>query len=292
MIVRQLFVLFLCFAMQILATDFIRLPFKPFITGDFFRSKANYLYDETNSNLDPKLVKENDIIFVRSDKLKDFFKKIHPHIVNKYILISHNSDEDISYNYFTDYNLETIKIWLAQNLLYAHDKIIPIPIGLENRYCGIKKYPIFYESYKKKCLGIKKNLVYLNCNPGTCLKERSRVYSIFKDCSYCKTVITPINYCYFLNDILSSHFVLCPRGNGLDTVRLWETLYLGSIPIVKSSGMDSLLCNLPVLIIDDWTDINEPFLIQKMDEIKSKKYNLDFLYTDYWEKLIDFYKKN
>ena len=32
-----------------------------------------------------------------------------------------------------------------------------------------------------------------------------------------------------------SKFVLCPSGLGFDTYRLWETLMLGSIPIVESN---------------------------------------------------------
>ena len=34
-------------------------------------------------------------------------------------------------------------------------------------------------------------------------------------------------------DIAESEFVLCPSGLGFDTYRLWETLILGSIPIVE-----------------------------------------------------------
>ena len=34
-------------------------------------------------------------------------------------------------------------------------------------------------------------------------------------------------------DLLTSNFVLCPEGNGIDTHRVWEALYSGSIPIVR-----------------------------------------------------------
>jgi hypothetical protein len=34
-------------------------------------------------------------------------------------------------------------------------------------------------------------------------------------------------------DIAQSKFVLCPSGLGFDTYRLWETIILGSIPIVE-----------------------------------------------------------
>jgi hypothetical protein len=48
------------------------------------------------------------------------------------------------------------------------------------------------------------------------------------------------------------------RGNGVDTHRLWESLYLGTVPIVgKDSWSESLAkLNLPIKFIEDWTNEN------------------------------------
>ena len=43
-------------------------------------------------------------------------------------------------------------------------------------------------------------------------------------------------------------FVASPRGLGLDTHRTWEALFLGSIVIVRSSSIDELFEDLPVVI--------------------------------------------
>eukprot|EP00965_Chrysotila_dentata_P239975 6203413-Pleurochrysis_carterae.AAC.2 len=37
----------------------------------------------------------------------------------------------------------------------------------------------------------------------------------------------------YLEELGRYHFVLAPRGNGIDTHRLWEALLVGTIPIVK-----------------------------------------------------------
>lgn len=42
-------------------------------------------------------------------------------------------------------------------------------------------------------------------------------------------------------DVAESMFVLSPSGLGFDTYRLWETLLLGSIPIVESNAGQLLL---------------------------------------------------
>ncbi|CAF1495428.1 unnamed protein product [Adineta steineri] len=64
---------------------------------------------------------------------------------------------------------------------------------------------------------------------------------------------------------------LSPRGGGLDCHRTWEALYLDIIPIVWHSTLDSLYTNLPIIIIKDWSEVNEEFLRNKLHEIAMKK---------------------
>ena len=73
----------------------LRLSSNPYISGDSYRKLANHLFDETTL-LDPKDVKENDIIFLKTDLKEKYFSEYHNQIKSKYILITHNSDECIS----------------------------------------------------------------------------------------------------------------------------------------------------------------------------------------------------
>ncbi len=50
-------------------------------------------------------------------------------------------------------------------------------------------------------------------------------------------------------------FVVSPHGNGLDCHRTWESLALGNIVIVKRSPLDPLYEGLPVVLVDDWSEI-------------------------------------
>lgn len=87
-------------------------------------------------------------------------------------------------------------------------------------------------------------------------------------------------------------FWLSPRGNGLDSHRTWEALYLDVIPIVWHSTLDSLYKDLPVLIVNSWTDLNETFLRKQLYKIASKKrekpcrYQYLKLRNAYWVHLI------
>lgn len=62
--------------------------------------------------------------------------------------------------------------------------------------------------------------------------------------------------------IAEAKFVFCPSGLGFDTFRLWETLLLGSIPIVEANeaGMGRAYGSLPVLVVRDFRDVTEQML--------------------------------
>lgn len=87
-------------------------------------------------------------------------------------------------------------------------------------------------------------------------------------------------------------FWLSPRGNGLDCHRTWEAFYLDIIPIVWNNSLTVLYENLPVVIINDITELNEEFLYRKLDEIARKKvsrdksYQYEKLRNAYWRRLI------
>lgn len=57
-------------------------------------------------------------------------------------------------------------------------------------------------------------------------------------------------------------FVISPHGNGMDCLRTWEALALGCIPIVKKSPLDRLYQGLPVVIVEDWREIDEQNLAE------------------------------
>jgi hypothetical protein len=85
-------------------------------------------------------------------------------------------------------------------------------------------------------------------------------------------------------------FWLSPRGMGIDCHRTWEAIYLGRIPIVLTSELDPLYEELPVLILDDWNQINEEFLRKSyndiMDKRKRREYNYDKLKMSYWRNIV------
>lgn len=93
----------------------------------------------------------------------------------------------------------------------------------------------------------------------------------------------------YLRRLRSSAFVVCPEGNGKDTHRLWETLYMGGIPIVKRNPyMFDLLNELPVLQVSNWSQIgNLDFIESEWYRITTLKWNKALLGLKYWSKMIE-----
>jgi hypothetical protein len=81
-------------------------------------------------------------------------------------------------------------------------------------------------------------------------------------------------------------FVVSPPGNGHDCIRTFEALCLGCIVIMKKSFLDIIYEDLPILLVDEYTDINEELLERTIEEFSEKQFNYSKLYMDYWVKLV------
>ena len=261
----------------------------PYITGDTIRNYANHIFDDIKK-FNPLKVKEGDKIFVKADMLEEFFKNVDPEIQNNYYLFSHNSDAVIDENY-KNLLSEKVLYWFAQNLDFKiSDNVLPIPIGLENRWYqrNGKLKPINKVVMKP----IKKDILILSAfNHKTNIIRKD-----VKDYAEKKEFITQLDSTEkieYLTHLSRSKFNLCPEGNGLDTHRIWESLIFNCIPIVinNSFSKNFIQLGIPLLVLDDWSEL---LLLKKNDlNIFYDKYSdinmSKFSKFDYWENFINQY---
>jgi hypothetical protein len=275
-----LFCLIPCFICWAFPPPQGRSPSTPFISGDTFRFHADHVFDELDTSLKGEAVKRGETVFVKTDYLGEFFRSVHPDIGEPYVLISHNSDDGAPGSYASYLDDDRLIAWFAQNYDGTpHPKMNPIPIGLANFHWEHGNFKILEAIRAKKSK--KKHLLYLNIAAATFLEERKKVVDLLSKKSFCHYRLGR-PYKRFLSEVAQSSFVASPRGNGLDTHRLWESLYLGSIPIVKTSSLDCLYEGLPVLIVSDWGEVTEDKLKDVKRQFETKSWDLDKLYIDYW----------
>ncbi len=238
---------------------------EPFISGDTFRKLANYIYEENNKNFNSEDVKDKDIIFVQSHLLKEFFETCHNKIRNKYILISHNADTNITKEYLKYIDSKIIK-WYAQNLLIEHEKLEPIPIGLENMSYYTNGIVSKYKKSANNKPMLNKILVGFSIHTNKVKREPCFNSLSLNECS------TVINKYIRPNEyfkLLKQHkFVASPEGNGIDCHRMWEAMYMGVVPIVLKNTFTDKFNELPIWIIDSWEELRS-YDTNELD----KKYN-------------------
>jgi len=263
----------------------------PYITGDGFRAACDYILDESNPELSIDQIEDLSTIFVGTHFLEVFFQTVHGEIKGRYILVTHNSDEAVPGNFAKYLDDEKMIAWFGQNVEGTlHPKLFPIPIGLENRYCpngeDFSLLAAMREQYKS---AERSNLLYMNFTPRY-RSDRDHVFQIFMNAHFCK-ISSFIPYVEYLKDLGTSKFVLSPRGNGLDCLRTWESLYMGAIPVVKKTVCDEMYADLPVLLVDSWEEISVDFLQKSLDLMSQKNYDFSKLNISHWIELINLAKE-
>ena len=63
-------------------------------------------------------------------------------------------------------------------------------------------------------------------------------------------------------------YIISPHGNGLDCHRTYEAMCLGCIPVVRSSSLDLLYKDMPIIILDKWDDFN-------IEELNKRSININ-----------------
>jgi hypothetical protein len=162
----------------------------------------------------------------------DFFKYLDNNLT--YILYVHNSDHtfDSSYDELLKYNY--IKTIYTQNLNINSPKVKLLPIGLANSMWPHGNMVEFYDVVKSTYLHQKSNNIYININPST-YAYRQQVLDKLVKCNWNLSKGKP--YKDYLYELSSYYFCLCVRGNGIDTHRFWESLYLGVIPVIINNSI-------------------------------------------------------
>lgn len=261
----------------------------PYISGDTFRAFCNFIIDEKQIPFNTDLVKDGDTIFLKTDLMAFFFTEVHPFITKKYILVTHNSDYSAPDKFIQYLNDDKLIAWFGLNCdNNSNSKFIPIPIGIANQYSPYGNIKVLNEAIQNISDAERPWLVYLNV--GKTHKERIDIQKVFYNKSWCKKGQRK-PYCEYLKDVIQSKFILCPRGNGLDCHRQWEAMLLGAIPIMKHSSIDQVFEGLPVLYVNDWSDVTEDFLQKSYILIKNQHFKTDPIFAQYWLQKIESLKK-
>ncbi|PAV82851.1 hypothetical protein WR25_26992 [Diploscapter pachys] len=116
---------------------------------------------------------------------------------------------------------------------------------------------------KKKCRRIR-------TNTGNCRSKRTNAgEKMPTDSDKCRGSNQRAKWDVFLKEMSNYRFVLSPRGNGVDCHRIWESIIMGSVPIVPDSSIRNVYIGERVLVVDDLTKPNATFLEEQYNYFKN-----------------------
>lgn len=234
------------------------------------------------------LVNDNQIIWRNQLHPKDYpFSK-------KHLLLTGHGDYTVTNNMYERYK-DKCDYWLGTNIDTEKKNLIKYPLGITNDCDDSPIHRVYGNVDIMNQVSAenvsKTRLIYYNINMST-HSERKLVHQIFSKKKFVTVATSDSSLAgrkRFLEDIRKHKFVLCPRGNGPDTHRLWETLYMGSIPIVKYEEAYSSFINLPIFFVLNWEELqnkDEKFYQNKYDEIMRRTYHLERINFSYWRNVI------
>lgn len=204
-------------------------------------------------------------------------KNIHiilSNITTKFNIIFHNSDGSFNKEHKILLSIPNLKTIYTQNLsINPEERIIPLPIGIANSMWPHGNLDIWKHILESNNLVNKPNYIYFNFNIKTNSFKRQKCYDIIIS----KNIpnIHNTNYLNYLTILSSYKFAICPEGNGLDTHRFWECLYLKVIPIcLKNHITEYYSKNFPIVLLDDWNNIEDNMLTSFYNNAKWNNYDI------------------
>ena len=267
----------------------------PYVSGSTLLLYSDYIYDDHVRNVEPSINKMHpgDVILVKIDLIDDFFTKVFVKLKKPFLLITHQGDYSTDIKHAKYLDDSKLLAWFGQNPGFTHPKHIPIPIGFENTFWH-PRHISFIRNVKTNELipwHERKYLLYLNFNSGTNPGSREYLNNYFKN--FTNVLISGrVSYDVFLSHLENSKYVLCPRGNGLDTHRFYETVLMGSIPVVENSTLYPIHKETSVLILDNFRNLTTKILENPQKYVNNLDFSREILYMNYWWKKVENFREN
>lgn len=228
---------------------------RPFISGDSFREFADFAFDGNERPTFLNKIRAGSSIFCPSHEIDNFLHRAAPSLRSEVVLILGNSDNDLGTQLGQIIEETLVGRIFAQNVTSHQEGVTPLPIGLENLHIGKVGNTSHYWKRFSNSADRKSEILYsfaVQNNPkvrGGAIKSLSQV----------KLAVDGgrMSVAKHQKALLAHQFVASPPGNGIDTHRTWEAMYLGCVPIVLSSAATIHFRNLglPLFVVDDYSEL-------------------------------------
>ena len=221
------------------------------------------------------------LVYAKADHTLTLFERLKKSRA-RVVLVTAESDRTIDETAASAASPQ-VAVWFSTNA--AAKWVRPLPLGLGNSYCRVtNKAPALAEALA--AAGAERSkLLYVNFRASTNPAVRepllaaygSRLHEPWLTVRH-ESVAPPD----FLREMTQHKFVLCPAGNGLDSHRIWEALYTGTIPVVQHHTVLRDFHDLPIMFVDDLAKVRDEDLRVFLKDAAGRPWNVEKLFVPYW----------
>jgi hypothetical protein len=247
-----------------------------------------------SQDFDVSKINDGDIIYCDGFSTDLFAEYILPLINKKFILISSQSVRSQPFrNSVKILENPNCIMWFCKNFVINHPKGIPFPVNITIKERALNtlqslKCEDFDNFYNKR------SKIYCNFSKDSYPSKRKAIWNFVVNLPWCEVDDERLSEDQFYIKMNDYKYAICPQGNGIDTIRFWEAVFMGTIPIIEHSELDALYSDLPVIYVDDLTNFSYEEIEEKfksIEEFAKNYYSRDpVLRKDhfvYWKNLIE-----
>ena len=263
----------------------------PYLSVDAFAKLADVsVYPPKYGEKAPsrKRILEAEVIFCPSDRLEEFLRNYQGVICPK-VIISGNSD--FEFHKIPENVPDSVNLMLLQNSFISDNKrIFTMPIGVENFRLGVNGHPNLFR-YSKIPTTARGRVLFGPFSPTHPVREeiKKELEHIPDNWKFLNKRIKPRQYRKLIKR--NFEFIVSVRGNGVDTHRLWETIYRGRKAIIERDAWSESLKFLGphVYQVAEWslTEVAQTNLAKIQD---FKPTDIPQMWMPYWAELVESFR--
>eukprot|EP01010_Urceolus_cornutus_P004529 NODE_715_length_1394_cov_525.460967_g540_i0.p1 GENE.NODE_715_length_1394_cov_525.460967_g540_i0~~NODE_715_length_1394_cov_525.460967_g540_i0.p1 ORF type:complete len:424 (+),score=89.14 NODE_715_length_1394_cov_525.460967_g540_i0:57-1274(+) len=232
-----------------------------------------------------QLFPNRSIVFFNTDQLKHLshWLKTKRHM-NHFFLLTSWSDRPIDKAFLPILNHPKLLLWFARERAVDHPKLHAIPIGIligpARTIAALLQHSEPITVHPTHSLIAKFSIP----NGPPIYRARREAAMVVFDAGF--PDLRPAEKVArdeYFRSVLDHQFVLSPYGNAKDCYRTWEALYLGrSVVTLRSPMMDFIFQGLPVLRVDNYSQITPQLLNTTATKFDNCLFHMDKLNALWW----------
>jgi hypothetical protein len=220
-------------------------------------------------------------------------KLFEPRYESERTLLLGHSDTGTNLAHVVPYRLKGYKKIWAINATPFGSILKSLPLGLTNPTTESQMHPILGDTSHLSSADSETyfptnfdGTVYGNFSITTNIRVRKPLADLLKKNGmvFSDPIFTERGRIEYLSALRRHSLTVCPEGNGVDTHRLWETIYMGGTPvIIYSKQIASLVRDLPVIVLKNWSELNDlAMLEEEWNQLNSRVFNFQKVMASFW----------